>query len=103
MGGSDGVGPFRHATDPPPRAFHGGTNGEVSWLRDSTRLPGFPVAVLSGDPGRLRPGARYSGGAAPGLHRLPSKPRSCCFNCSARTVYRLAPPAARDVSSLVLR
>ncbi len=31
-----------HATNPPPRVLYGGTNGEVSWLRDSTRLPGFP-------------------------------------------------------------
>jgi len=29
---------------PSPEGFDGGTNGEVSWLRDSTRLPGFPVA-----------------------------------------------------------
>ena len=34
----------RHATNPPPRVFAVATNGEVSWLRASTRLPGFPVA-----------------------------------------------------------
>jgi hypothetical protein len=61
------------ATDPPPRVV-GGTNGEVSWLRDFTRLPGFPVAVLSEEPGQPWPGTRYSGGAAPGFHRLPSSP-----------------------------
>jgi hypothetical protein len=30
---------------PSPEGLYGGTNGEVSWLRDSTRLPGFPVAM----------------------------------------------------------
>jgi hypothetical protein len=35
----------RHATNPPPEGLRGGTNGEVSWLRASTRLPGFPVAL----------------------------------------------------------
>ena len=46
--------PMRLPGTPPtlPRGLHGGTNGEVSWLRDSTRLPGFPVALLSGEPGR---------------------------------------------------
>ena len=34
--------PARH--QPSPEGFRGGTNGEVSWLRASTRLPGFPVA-----------------------------------------------------------
>jgi hypothetical protein len=29
---------------PSPEGFHGGANGEVSWLRAFARLPGDPVA-----------------------------------------------------------
>jgi hypothetical protein len=55
-----------------PRGLHGGTNGEVSWLRDSTRLPGFPVAFRVESLASKGQVTRYSGGAAPDLHRLPS-------------------------------
>ena len=33
-----------NATNPPPEGITGGANGEVSWLRASARLPGYPVA-----------------------------------------------------------
>src|SRR5262245_33336562 len=56
------------ATGPSPEGVGGGTSREVSWLRASARLPGFPVAR------ERRNGARYSGGAAPVSHRLPSIP-----------------------------
>jgi hypothetical protein len=40
----DGTSADERATDPPPRVFAGGANGEVSWLRAFARLPGVPVA-----------------------------------------------------------
>jgi hypothetical protein len=80
VSGTQGVG---HATNPPPRVF---------MVARTERSPGFgtplafPVSqwLLSGMSGGLDASSRYSGGAAPVLHRLPSKPRSCSFNCRTR-------------------
>lgn len=50
---------------PSREGIAGGANGEVSWLRAS-RLA-FPVSQWR----EPTSAARYSGGAAPDLHRLP--------------------------------
>ena len=93
--------PKRLPDTPPtlPRGLHGGTNGEVSWLRDSTRLPGFPVAFLSGEPGLK--------GQVPvtvaGPRRICTGFRKSPFVWSSivqqRLVYWLCAPDARAVSS----
>ena len=44
MGVSDGMKRHRARHRPSPEGVHGGTNGEVSWLRAFARLPGDPVA-----------------------------------------------------------
>ena len=61
-----------------PRGIAGGANGEVSWLRAFVaRLPGMgPSGTVSGD----QTLARYSGGAAPALHRSSERPRSQANN-----------------------
>jgi hypothetical protein len=71
-----------HATNPPPR---------VSAVARTERSPGFgpppafPVSqwLWSGEPGRSGQVARYSGGAAPAFHRLPSSPVRVTSICSA--------------------
>jgi hypothetical protein len=82
-----------------PRGLHGGTNGEVSWLRVSTRLPGSPVAV-GVEAWPIRPGTRYSGGAAPALHRLPSSPVRVTSVFLQDLVYGDLPSVASEASSL---
>src|SRR5215210_3554826 len=70
---SDGSKSSGHATNPPPRVF---------MVARTERSPGFgtplafPVSqwLESGGPGDCRQVTRYSGGAAPVLHRLPSSP-----------------------------
>jgi hypothetical protein len=86
-----------HATNPPPRVSYGGTNGEVSWLRDSTRLPGFPVAI------------EWSAGHEGQFPVTVAGPRRFCtgfrvapfvFVCTAALVYRLRLLAAREAGSV---
>src|SRR5437899_3788277 len=56
----------RRITIPPAREPPGGANEDVSWLRAiQLAFPGYP----SGN--EPITAARYSGGAAPELHRLP--------------------------------
>src|SRR5436309_14545833 len=53
-------------TIPPAREPTGGANEDVSWLRaNRLAFPGYPSGI------EPITAARYSGGAAPGLHRLP--------------------------------
>ena len=106
---SDGESSRRHATDPPPR---------VSWWRErrgllasGLRSPSrLPSGVVSEEPASWS-GARYSGGAAPVLHRLPSIPirvASIVLRGSSRTgrargrksalELRLEPRALRSVA-----
>ena len=64
----------------------------------STRLPGFPVALLSGGLaglGQIPLQWRGRAGFAPASEW----PRSCFFNYSAALVYRLDCSAARAASS----
>jgi hypothetical protein len=70
---NDGGKTSRHATDPPPR---------VSMVARTERSPGFgtplafPVSQWRREwrAGLAETSSRYSGGAAPVLHRLPSSP-----------------------------
>jgi hypothetical protein len=48
------------------------------------------------------PGSRYSGGAAPDLHRLPNIPVRVSSVVLQRLVYWFRPPAAREVSNRAL-
>src|SRR5437773_9764057 len=53
-------------TIPPAREPTGGANEDVSWLRaNRLAFPGYPSGI------EPIAAARYSGGAAPDLHRLP--------------------------------
>src|SRR6266516_1997257 len=53
-------------TIPPAREPTGGANEDVSWLRaNRLAFPGYPSGI------EPITAARYSGGAAPDLHRLP--------------------------------
>src|SRR5437762_11297368 len=62
-------------TIPPAREPTGGANEDVSWLRaNRLAFPGYPSGI------EPITAARYSGGAAPDLHRLPY-PHSQ-MNCS---------------------
>jgi hypothetical protein len=83
-----------HATNPPPRAswWHERRGLLASGLHSPSR---FPSGVLSGGPGRSGPGTRYSGGAAPDFHRLPSNPRSCVISFSAAASLSVRPSARK--------
>src|SRR6185295_5481352 len=82
MGDEQRPEPPDSATNPPPRAswWHERRGLLATGLHSPSR---FPSGVLSGEPGLERPGTRYSGGAAPDLHRLPSIPVRVIFNYSA--------------------
>ena len=76
-----------------PRGLYGGTNGEVSWLRDSTRLPGFPVALSEAPAAKDRLPVTVAG-ARRGCTGVPGTPFVVVF--SGAVGYPRRPLAARD-------
>ena len=98
---SDGARPSGHATDPPPRAF---------MVARTERSPGFgtplafPVSQWRSEwrAWPTGPGTRYSGGAAPVLHRLPSSPVRVASVFPQRLVYDAVRPPQGHASSSAL-
>src|SRR3712207_4421616 len=98
MGESESRSGYRARHQPSPEGF---------MVARTERSPGFgPPLAFPVSQWRcewrtwpLGPGARYSGGAAPDLHRLPSIPVRVSSVVLQTLVYWLGPRAASEVSS----